>query len=857
MKKTLLSILTLLIISTSVNAQLPVGTIFTVGTLEYEITVAGTANSNSNREVAVKDYLDLNNLTPTIPSTTFFGTTYNVTSIGFGGFANNSLTSVTIPSSIISIGPGAFENNSLTSVTIPSSVTTIDQYAFNSNSLTSVTIPLSVTTIGQYAFNNNSLTSVIIPSSVTTIGQYTFNNNSLTSVTIPSSVTSIGGSAFSFNSLTSVSIPSSVTTIGGNAFKNNLLTSVTIPSSVVTIGQGAFIDNLTLTAVTSESTIPATLISSTFNDNSLIDLTIPAGTSATYTSAGWTGFNSVTETCTVTIPDANFKAYLVGDIAINTNGNTEIECSEASAFTGTLSVNSQNISDLTGIEAFTALTALICANNQLTSLDLSANTALTLLWAQFNSLTNLDVSNNILLENLSYGGNSIPFVDISNNTALKELYAYSNPLTSFDISNNIALELLWCYSTQITSLDISNHSSLTSLQCDNNSLTSLNVANGNNSNFVSFLAYNNPNLTCITVDDVAYSTTNWTQIDAASSFSANCNAPCTVNIPDANFKAYLVGNTAINTNGNTEIECSEASAFSGIINCNNLSIADVTGIEAFTALTYFLCADNQLTNIDVSNNTALVELSCSTNPLTGLDVSGNSSLTALYCKANTLTTLDVTNNPSLTHLECQTNLLTSLDISNNPNLNELKCTSNSLTSLDVSNNTAMTLLQSNFNMIQDLDISNNVALTFFSCNSNSLTSLNAANGNNSALYFVAGSNPNLTCIQVDDVSYSTTNWTQIDIASSFSLNCGTVGIDDVSSANGLSVYPNPVTNQLFIDLDNQEVTSIHIIDYSGRVVKSITNSNTKSIDVSDLPQGIYILKVSNKSGVLTNRFIKQ
>ena len=34
-----------------------------------------------------------------------------------------------------------------------------------------------------------------------------------------------------------------------------------------------------------------------------------------------------------------------------------------------------------------------------------------------------------------------------------------------------------------------------------------------------------------------------------------------VNIPDANFKSYLVGNTAINTNGDTEIQQSEATVF--------------------------------------------------------------------------------------------------------------------------------------------------------------------------------------------------------------------------------------------------------------------------------------------------------
>ena len=37
-----------------------------------------------------------------------------------------------------------------------------------------------------------------------------------------------------------------------------------------------------------------------------------------------------------------------------------------------------------------------------------------------------------------------------------------------------------------------------------------------------------------------------------------------VNIPDTNFKAFLVGDTAINTNGDTEIQVSEANIFSGI-----------------------------------------------------------------------------------------------------------------------------------------------------------------------------------------------------------------------------------------------------------------------------------------------------
>ena len=44
-----------------------------------------------------------------------------------------------------------------------------------------------------------------------------------------------------------------------------------------------------------------------------------------------------------------------------------------------------------------------------------------------------------------------------------------------------------------------------------------------------------------------------------------------VNIPDANFKAYLVGNTAINTNGDAEIQVSEATTFNGLIYAHSFS----------------------------------------------------------------------------------------------------------------------------------------------------------------------------------------------------------------------------------------------------------------------------------------------
>jgi hypothetical protein len=68
------------------------------------------------------------------------------------------------------------------------------------------------------------------------------------------------------------------------------------------------------------------------------------------------------------------------------------------------------------------------------------------------------------------------------------------------------------------------------LDCWLNQLTSLNLQNGNNSNIVQIIANNNPILTCIQVDNVAYSNANWSlYIDPTASFSTNCGAS---SVPD-------------------------------------------------------------------------------------------------------------------------------------------------------------------------------------------------------------------------------------------------------------------------------------------------------------------------------------
>lgn len=341
----------------------------------------------------------------------------------------------------------------------------------------------------------------------------------------------------------------------------------------------------------------------------------------------------------VTIPDANFKNYLVNNALINTNGDTEIQVSEATAFTGTIGCNNLSISDITGIEAFVNLYRLECNDNQISTIDISSNT---------------------MLEIFNCRNNQISSLDVSANTALTYLGLGENAVTDLNVSNNLSLNRLDCFLNEIGTLDISLNTVLTELYCYDNQLTSLNLANGNNANIVNMDAKTNA-LTCIQHDGGFNPNSNpsWEK-DLSANWSDNCPPPCVVTIPDANFKSYLVGNAAININGNTEIECSEANAFIGPMNCSGLSIADLTGIESFTSLTQLVCYANDLTNVDLTLNLALTHLDLSQNLLTDLDVSENINLGYFDCVSNQLTSLNLANgnNSNLDDMYGQSNNLT-------------------------------------------------------------------------------------------------------------------------------------------------------------------------------------------------------
>ena len=373
----------------------------------------------------------------------------------------------------------------------------------------------------------------------------------------------------------------------------------------------------------------------------------------------------------------------------------------------------------------------------------------------------------------------------------------------------------------------------------------------------------------------------------------------TTAIPDAIFEQELV-NQGKDTNGMTgDILNADALAVT-YLNVEGLFITDLTGIEAFTSLTYLVCSDNELTTLNVNSNTALQILQCNGNFLSSLDVTQNTNLLSLNCSFNQissfdlsqnlllgtfactfnpLTDLDVTMNTALLALFCSYTGLSSLNLNENILLEDLICSGNNLTNLVLSDNTALQWLDCSYNnltslnlglntLLQDLDCSNNQittldlslnpALYIFKCFSNQLTSLDLRNGTNSSVpnnNFGFSLNPNLTCINVDNAAYSTNTWTSfLDAQMFFSENCS-LGFDEFDFSN-FKIYPVPASNEITIDAKTNVIESITLFDIIGKEIYSFSvDSQIIKIDVSNYTKGNYVLQVKSDKGILNRKII--
>ncbi len=269
--------------------------------------------------------------------------------LGTDPFANKSITSLTLPSSVQTIGNKAFYNNSISSIDLSSctALQLIADNAFAHNSISSVNLSACTVlqSIGFKAFYNNSISSLDLSTCtlLQSIGDKAFSYNSIPSLDLSACtiLQSIGNSAFYNNSISSLDISTctALQSIEDKAFSYNSISSFNLPQNIPgytfnwkdgnnnTYADGATVSNLTL-GYTANLTATGSEVSFTIKNaitdaviqNAVIDLGI-YGTRMSNTN-GIAIFESVDDI--INLP------YVVSKDGYSTNGIITIASSSIS-----------------------------------------------------------------------------------------------------------------------------------------------------------------------------------------------------------------------------------------------------------------------------------------------------------------------------------------------------------------------------------------------------------------------------------------------------------------------------------------------------------------------------------------------
>ena len=283
------------------------------------------------------------------------------------------------------------------------------------------------------------------------------------------------------------------------------------------------------------------------------------------------------------------------------------------------------------------------------------------------------------------------------------------------------------------------------------------------------------------------------------------------NFPDNNFRTYVA---TFDTDGDGTLSQTEIKNVTSI-SVDNMSIAQLDGIEFFTAITSLKCDNNNLTSLDLSSNTKLKTLSCHNNSLTSLNVVGCTALEKMYCQTNQLVSLTVAST-ALTELYANNNSLTSVDITGCPNLATLRLYRNpdlqyvdfsgnskmikleffecAVTSIDVSNMADLNWLSVTQNQLTKLDVTHNPLLTNLTCYENQLTELDLSQ------------NPLIKVLSIEQNKFSEIDVSMLPELATFYCNDNLLKKLDVTHNTKLKILK--CQNNLLTTLDLSKNTSL-------------------------------------------------
>lgn len=282
------------------------------------------------------------------------------------------------------------------------------------------------------------------------------------------------------------------------------------------------------------------------------------------------------------------------------------------------------------------------------------------------------------------------------------------------------------------------------------------------------------------------------------------------NFPDEEFREYVA--TVFDSDSNGLLSQSEADSVVEIY-CSNFFSCDkshsLKGVELFSNLEELYAFDSGLTSIDVSKNTKLTNLNISSNEISSIDLTNNTELLSFYANNCGLKSLDLTNCTKLVDVYVMYNELTSLDVSNSKELTNFYCSNNNITAIDVTNNSKLIELDVGYNKLTILNTRYNQDLITISCSGNPIDELDLSN--NSKLKYLYTSHTDITsldvsgCSELIELYCGSCEIKTLDVSNNSEITClGVYG----NRLESLDISHNP--NISYLGIDNNPMTSIDI-----------------------------------------------
>jgi hypothetical protein len=372
-------------------------------------------------------------------------------------------------------------------------------------------------------------------------------------------------------------------------------------------------------------------------------------------------------------------------------------------------------------------------------------------------------------------------------------------------------------------------------------------------------------------------------------FCLNAKAQTYVTIPDANFVTYLQSIIPGAMNGNQmDVSSPAVTTNTHSITCISRNIANLSGVQYFTSLTYLNCGGNSLTSLPTLPN-SLTNLNCGSNAFTSLPVLPN-SITILGCYSNSLTNIPVLptstqtlycGGDSLTSIPTLPSTLIYLDCGSSGSLTAYPTLPNSLVYFHCNFNSLPTLpalpsslqeLWCNSSSLTSLPALPN-SIQAISCEGNSLTTLPTLPNSLKILYcdhnniscfptfpsslttLVLDPNP-YNCLPNYVSAMSSPDLSYPLCAAGNTHGCAAVtGIAQITSSNELKLYPNPAQTNFIIETNNTDKQTLQLFDVNGKLVLIQTINGKTNIDATNLAEGIYNLSLINTNSVVNKRLV--